>query len=236
MIAPITERQLRQLREGDRLKYHGVQWHVADYSTYTDTNGYETEEWLLKSQTGKQYYLMREIDPQNPEGLVHWYIAEELRNPILYAGASSRDVTYTVADDMRSHKPPYPELRVFNRTYQFESQTEGNYDDDGRNRTRITWDYWDPPHLWNLALEAWSSGELDVYSTREVQPADFTEITQGGMGNFGNHGSVSAVHGNRFLGSNHSSSYSNADSSLNTQRAIALTLTVIGFLLMIFGI
>lgn len=180
-MPPTTETQLRQLRENDRLKYHGVQWQVRDYSTYTDANGYELEEWLLKSNTGKKYYLLREIDPQNPEALVHWYLAEELRTPSIYDPETSRDLLLTLGNDMRSHRTPYPELRLHNRTYTFESQTEGDYESEGEHRHRITWDYWDAAHLWNLALEAWSDGKLIVYSTREVQPADFTDLHRHGM-------------------------------------------------------
>ena len=236
MIASTTEGQLRQLREGDRLSYHGVQWRVADYSTYTDANGYETEEWLLNSQTGQEYYLMRELDPNNPEGVVHWYIAEELHHPTLYDGSSLREVTYTVADEMRSHKTPYPALQVFNRTYQFESQTEGIYETDGENRTRITWDYWDAPHLWNLALEAWSSGELSVYSTREVQPADFTDFKSGSASSFGGYRSALTGQDNRAFGSADSSNGFNQPSPHTIQIAIAWVITILGFILMISGI
>ncbi|XGV98912.1 MAG: DUF4178 domain-containing protein [Leptolyngbya sp. BL-A-14] len=176
MTVGLSETELRQLREGSQLKYHGVQWVVHDYSTYTDDNGYETEEWLLKSTSGKEYYLLREVDPQNPETLVHWYLAEELRYPTLVDPQTSRDRLMSIGDDMRSHASPYPELQLFNRLYAFESQTEGDYHSDGTTRHRITWDYWDSAHLWNLALEAWSDGTLSVYSTRVVQPADFTEI------------------------------------------------------------
>jgi len=82
MTAGLTETQLRHLREGSQLKYHGVQWLVQDYSTYTDDNGYETEEWQLKSSSGKAYYLLREVDPQTGEVVrqrdVPGYFAEGL--------------------------------------------------------------------------------------------------------------------------------------------------------------
>lgn len=79
-----TQTQLQQLRPGDHLKYHGVQWDVKDYSTYDDPQGYETAEWLLRSQTGKEYYLLREVDPQNSESLVNWYLAEKLAYPSIF--------------------------------------------------------------------------------------------------------------------------------------------------------
>lgn len=181
MPSTTTATQLRQLREDDRLKYHGVEWQVRDYSTYIDAKGYELEEWLLKSNTGKKYYLLREVDLQDSEAAVHWYLAEELRTPAIYHPETSQDLLVILGDDMRSHKPPYPELRLHNRTYQFESQTEGDYTSDGDRRHRITWDYWDAAHLWNLALEAWADGKLIVYSTREVQPADFTDLHRYGL-------------------------------------------------------
>lgn len=237
-----TEEELRQLREGDRLKYHGVQWHVNDYSTYTDDNGYETEEWLLRSQTGKEYYLMREVDPQSRQSHLHWYIAEELDSPTIYEPGGSKDLTYDLADKMRSHATPYPELRLFNRTYRFESETEGDYESDGHSRTRITWDYWDPTHLWNLALETWTHGGLTVYSTREVQPADFTDLQTGGGGlPLGIGRSAPAIGVGQSFNSTYSS-YSSPSSSfggglsLNRKRLIGWIIVVIGFLFMISGI
>lgn len=223
MVAIVTENQLRQLREGDRLKYHGVQWMVKDYSTYTDAQGYETEEWLIKSQTGKEYYLMREVDPNHPDALVHWYIAEELRSPAIYEPNASRDLTTTLGADMRSHKEPYPELRLFNRVYQFESQTEGEYESDGETRTRTTWDYWDATHLWNLALEAWSDKTLVVYSTREVQPADFSDIRPG-IG-------LPIAYEQQPIRSR-----SDTHTARSIQIVLAWFITILGFFLMISGI
>ncbi len=64
MLSASNQGQLLQLRPGDRLNYHGVQWQVKDYSTYVDPNGYETTEWLLQSKAGAEYYLLRELDPK----------------------------------------------------------------------------------------------------------------------------------------------------------------------------
>jgi|GEM_PF-640660 len=230
MTAGLTETQLRHLREGSRLKYHGVQWLVQDYSTYTDDNGYETEEWQLKSSSGKAYYLLREVDPQNPETLVHWYLAEELRYPTLIDPQTSRDRLTTVGDDMRSRTAPYPELQLFNRVYAFEAQTEGDYDSDGNARHRITWDYWDKAHLWNLALEAWSDHTLSVYSTREVQPADFTEIQSS------NRAALGAGQSNSFSADVDSMQAFNKRESRSREFAIAWMVTIVGFFLMISGI
>jgi hypothetical protein len=83
---------------------------------------------------------------------------------------------------MRSRQNPYPQIQLFNRLYQFESTTEGIYESDGGTQQRITWDYWDEAHLWNLALEAWGNGQLIVYSTREVQPESFSEHRKDGEG------------------------------------------------------
>jgi hypothetical protein len=218
-----TENQLRQLREGDLFKYHGVQWQVKSYSTYTDSEGYETEEWQLKSQTGKQYYLMREVDSEDGSPKIGWFLAEELRHPTIYLPGDLKDVLVTLPEDMRSHQTPYPELQLFNRIYQFESQTEGKYRSDGEVSHRITWDYWDATHLWNLALEALADGTFAVYSTRAVQPSDFTDFKQG----------------NNFSVSDYSSRQSfqaNAISPRTIQTIIAWIIMLLGFALMIAGI
>ncbi|MBW4522879.1 MAG: DUF4178 domain-containing protein [Scytolyngbya sp. HA4215-MV1] len=231
-----VETSLRQLRDGDRVQYHGIQWQVKDYSTYTD-HGYETEEWLLTAQTGKEYYLLREVDPAHQLTPIQWYIAEELQDPCLYDPHSARDVTLDLADAMRHYQSPYPELQLFNRVYQFESQTAGDYESDGSTLTRITWDYWDPSHLWNLALEAWSHGKLCVYSTRTVQPTDFTQIDyhfgNQSSGNFSasTHFGTSSVVGGQSFGSQISNL-----SARNKQFIAAWLITIVGFLFFIAGI
>lgn len=220
-----TESQLRQLRDGDRLTYHGVLWRVDDYSTYADDEGYETEEWLLKSQTGKEYYLMREIDSDGAEREVQWYLAEEVRSPSIFDPESSQDVTLDLREAVRSRREPYPQLRMYNRTYKFESETEGDYESDGETRARITWDYWDEAHLWNLALEVWSDGKMNVYSTRTVQPRDFTSV-QIGQSDFAPINSSFSV----------SSARSNTISPRTWQFIAAWTLVIIGVIFIFAGI
>jgi Domain of unknown function (DUF4178) len=172
----LTGETLQDLKEGDRITYHGVRWQVCDQSTYEDDKGYTTQEWLLKSTTGKEYYLLRETDPSNVEGPVQWYLAEELQHPTLLNAETQEDVLTQIPERMKLRATPYPALQLFNRIYQFESQTDGTYNADGETRQRITWDYWDKSHLWNLALEGWDNGVLHLYSTREVQPEEFSEF------------------------------------------------------------
>ncbi|KAM3113568.1 DUF4178 domain-containing protein [Phormidesmis sp. 146-33] len=237
MSLTLTETELRQLRAGDRVRYYGVLWHIRDYSTYTDPQGYETEEWLLKSESAKAYYLLREVDPANLEKPVTWYIAEALQNPTIVEPGSTRDLFLTLSEDIRSNKTPYPELQVFNRVYQFESRTEGTYQSDDTPTTRITWDYWDQPHLWNLALEAWSDPlrvtrrdhTLVVYSTKEVHPTDFSDLQRA------------------YIGASSLSSYNDESDTLEStkpftsdartiQIIIAAAIALIGILLIFAGI
>jgi len=183
MLSVSPQAQLQQLRSGDRLKYRGVQWQVKDYSTYVDPKGYETTEWLLCSEAGAEYYLLQEFDPQNPEGLVHWYLAEEIANPKIFQPDSYNNLAVSLWHDMQGHKTPYRELLALSRCYYFESETQGTYEGKQKDTSRITWDYWDEAHRWNLAIEAWLNGELHVYSTRAVKPEDFYEIQKGGVVN-----------------------------------------------------
>ncbi len=180
MFSISTQTRLQQLRPGDRLNYCGVEWQVIDYSTYKDPHGYETAEWLLQSHSGKEHYLLREVDPQNPATLVHWYIAEELRSPRIFQPGSQYDLTVNLFwDDMQAQRTPVPELQVFDKAYYFESQTQGSYEDDEGKTFRITWDYWDKAHQWNLAIESWQNGSLTIYLTKLVNPEDFSEIKKG---------------------------------------------------------
>jgi hypothetical protein len=183
MLSVSPQAQLQQLRSGDRLKYRGVQWQVKDYSTYVDPKGYETTEWLLRSEAGAEYYLLQEFDPQNPEGLVHWYLAEEIANPKIFPPDTYNNLAVSLWHDMQGHKTPYRELLALSRCYYFESETQGTYEGKQKDTSRITWDYWDEAHRWNLAIEAWLNGELHVYSTRAVKPEDFYEIQKGGVVN-----------------------------------------------------
>jgi Domain of unknown function (DUF4178) len=243
-----TATELRQLRVGQCLNYHGVQWRVKDFSTYTDANGYETEEWLLQSASDKRYYLLREVEPpepddQEPATLVHWYLAEPLRDYQIYEPGGTRDLSMTLANALLSHQTPYPKLRLYTRTYNFESQTEGTYDSEAGRRHRITWDYWDGTHLWNLALEAWSDGKLAVYSTREVRPADFT-LTSTPFSYFsrgrapsrsGDPVSYSANAASHSLGVRRSARKISPGEVRGIQLILAWFLTIAGFLLMVSG-
>lgn len=181
MFSASNQDKLLLLRPGDRLNYHGVQWQVKDYSTYTDVKGYETTEWLLQSEAGAEYYLLREFDPQNPEGLVHWYLAEEIRNPKIFQPELFNNLAVRLWHDMQSHNTPYPELQALGRRYYFESQTEGTYEGNQGDTSRITWDYWDELHQWNLAIEAWHNTKLHIYSTKVVRPEEFVDIAKEGV-------------------------------------------------------
>jgi hypothetical protein len=178
MLSVSNEAQLQQLRSGDRIKYRGVQWQVKNYSTYVDPKGYETTEWLLRSQAGAEYYLLREFDPKNPESLLHWYLAQEIPNPKIFEPESFNNLTARLWHDMQGNKTPYPELQALSRQFYFESQTEGTYEGKQGEKSRITWDYWDKAHQWNLALEAWANGELHIYSTKVVKPEEFSDINK----------------------------------------------------------
>lgn len=182
MLSASNQGQLLQLRPGDRLNYYGIQWQVKDYSTYVDPNGYETTEWLLQSSVaGAEYYLLRELDPQNPEGLVHWYLAEKIPHPKIFLPNFSNNLADRLWQDMKGDETPYPALQALSRRYYFESRTEGTYEGNQGNTSRITWDYWDELHQWNLAIEAWPNTELHVYSTKVVRPEEFVEIAKGGV-------------------------------------------------------
>jgi hypothetical protein len=134
---------------------------------------------LLRSPDNQEHYLLREVDPANPETIVHWYLAEEISNPQLFAPDSVENTVNYLWENMQQLQPPYPELRLFGGSYYLESQTEGNYQGQAGTSNRITWDYWDRSHQQNLAIEAWPSGELHVYLSKVVNPEDFSAIEKG---------------------------------------------------------
>ena len=180
-----VQTQLEQLQAGDRVAYRGVRWKVKEASTYADANGYETAEWLLRSPDNQENYLLREVDPANPETIVHWYLAEEISNPQLFAPDSVENTVNYLWENMQQLQPPYPDLRLFGGSYYLESQTEGNYQGQAGTSNRITWDYWDRSHQQNLAIEAWPSGELHVYLSKVVNPKHFAVIGKGAGKNSG---------------------------------------------------
>jgi hypothetical protein len=184
-MSTAIETKLGQLQAGDRLAYLNARWKVKEASTYADANGYETAEWLLRSPDNQEHYLLREVDPANPETIVHWYLAEEISNPQLFEPNSIDNTVNYLWEKMQQLQPPYPELRLFGYSYYLESQTEGNYQGQAGTSNRITWDYWDRWHQQNLAIEAWPSGELHVYLCKVVNPEHFSAIEKGAGKNSG---------------------------------------------------
>lgn len=180
MVSVSTLQQLEQLRPGDRITYHGVQWDVKDYSSYTDAKGYQTEEWLLHSQKGSEYYLLREVDPENSEKLVNWYLAQQINKPTIFLPNSAENIISNLWHLMQQEDAtPYPEIKIFSHSYYFESVTRGMYQSEAEETTRITWDYWDRDHYKNLAIEVWPTGEILVYLTTKVKPEEFYNIQKG---------------------------------------------------------
>ncbi len=180
MPSVFTQAQLQKLREGDRVTYGGVQWQIADYSSYDDDNGYATEEWLLKTTNAKSYYLLREVDPENPETLVNWYLSEEISGASVSGDRVGDNLKFTMWRVIREGAQPDPHLRALGKDFYFESQTDGTYSSKTEKASRTTWDYWDQEHLWNLAIEAWEDGEIHFYSTKKVNPQDFSEVITDG--------------------------------------------------------
>jgi Domain of unknown function (DUF4178) len=172
----LDDTQLQTLETGDCLTYRGVQWDVEDDSTYQDTTGYQTAEWLLRSSSGDQYYLIRETDPEDPQKIVYWYLSEEIQNPQIWDSQSLENVTVPLSQAMQNRSTSYPGIIVLHRAYFFESQTEGSYRSEAGVANRLTWDYWDRSHHWNLAIELWPDGKFYVYSTKIVHPEDFSDL------------------------------------------------------------
>lgn len=171
--------QLHHLQPGDRITYHGINYLIEEHSSYRDSSkGYHTEEWLLKSTSDSEYYLMREYDPENPNNIVTWYLANEITNAHLFLPDSQENIVPDLWHQMYSQSIPYPELLLFNISYHFESETQGNYIIAGQNKSRLTWDYWDNDHTTNLAIEAFPHQQLNIYLSKVVKPEEFSHITQ----------------------------------------------------------
>jgi hypothetical protein len=164
---------LTRLRAGDLVTYGGIEWQVDDFSTYDDAKGYEMMEWVIRSHNSSNY-LLREVDPENPETNINWYLSEEIGVNRISGEHVGDNMQFGLWDAMHNRQEPYPKLRAMGRLYYFESKTEGTYKSEGDRESRTTWDYWDEEHQWNLAIEAWQDRELHVYSTQKVSPEEFT--------------------------------------------------------------
>ncbi|HEY9810458.1 MAG TPA: DUF4178 domain-containing protein [Halomicronema sp.] len=176
MVSTSSLDRLQSLRSGDRFSYYNLNYNVKDYSSYTDEKGYQTEEWLLNSSTGFEYYLLREVDPDNPSNFVNWYLSEEVAEPNLFNAENQDNIITYLWKDMQEENTPYAELKIYGDSYYFESKTEGTYQGEYGESNRITWDYWDRTHQRNLAIEAWPDGELHVYLTKLIKPEQITII------------------------------------------------------------
>lgn len=170
--------QLEKLAEGDKIKYHGLIWDVLDYSNYDDEKGYKIEEWLVSWGEGIENYLLKEVDPENPATAVNWYLSEEIKDPKLFSAELEPLELTELWTKMQGQEMPYADLKLFGKSYFFESRTTGLYNqvEDDSKMQRITWDYWDLDHQFNLAIEAWSNGKIQVYSTRVVNPAEIVPV------------------------------------------------------------
>ncbi|MBR8837673.1 MAG: DUF4178 domain-containing protein [Stigonema ocellatum SAG 48.90 = DSM 106950] len=166
--------QLEELCPGDHVKYQGVEWGVQAYGTYKDPQGYQTQEWLLSSPDNQKRYLQKEYNPEIPKDPIHWYFSEEIVEAQVLEPGNSNNLIPSVWRDMQDKKTPQHELNALNRTYLFDFQTSGTYSDKDGTLPRITWDYWDKDHKWNLELEAFPDQELHVYSAQEVNPEIFS--------------------------------------------------------------
>jgi hypothetical protein len=188
----LADRSLSALQPDDAIRYAGITWQVEARSTYSDRQGYWTTEWLIASATRHQYFLLREAEDDSESDDITWYLAEELARVAIVDGDSEQLLpTQAFHRAMVDDQQPYSVLKVANRTYFFESATRGTYRAEGEDaededaedaetepdhQERITWDYWDEPHTWNLALEAWPNGDLKLYNTREVEPDEFSLV------------------------------------------------------------
>ncbi|BAY60359.1 filamentous hemagglutinin outer membrane protein [Calothrix brevissima NIES-22] len=166
--------QLEELHPGERVKYEGVEWRVQAYGTYKDPQGYQTQEWLLSSSDNQKRYLQKEYNPEIPKDPIHWYFSEEVVEAQVLEPGNSNNLIPSVWQDMQDKKTPQHELNALNRTYFFDFQTSGTYSDQDGTLPRITWDYWDKDHKWNLELEAFPNQELHVYSAQEINPETFS--------------------------------------------------------------
>lgn len=179
MEAVSIETQLQEMRTGDRVRYRGIDWDIADYSTYHDEKGYQTDEWLLQSSGGTECYLLREYDPENISETVNWYISNAVKNTGILLPNSPEDITSLLWEQMKIVREPYPELRVMYKSYYFDSETQGEYQTSSTTEHRITWDYWNKEHTTNLAIEAFSGHQLDIYTTKAVRTEEFYNIQKG---------------------------------------------------------
>ncbi|BAY23312.1 filamentous hemagglutinin outer membrane protein [Calothrix sp. NIES-2100] len=174
--------QLEELHPGDHVKYEGVEWRVQAYGTYKDPQGYQTQEWLLSSSDNQKRYLQKEYNPEIPKDPIHWYFSEEIVEAQVLEPGNSNNLIPSVWRDMQDKKTPQHELNALNRTYLFDFQTSGTYSDQDGTLPRITWDYWDKDHKWNLELEAFPEQELHVYSAQEVNPEIFSILASSQKG------------------------------------------------------
>ena len=176
--------RLEDLRKGDSFQYNYQQWSITDYATYKDRNGYKTEEWLIESVDSNlsiksKRYLIREVDPQNSNNRINWYIAQEIKQPEIFAldqEANNGNIVPTLLPKMLRQDTPFPQLSYLGITYDLESQTKGTYKAKMWRDTRVSWDYWDSAHQVNLAFEAWRDSELHIYLSQIVNPNSFSNL------------------------------------------------------------
>jgi hypothetical protein len=108
----------------------------------------------------------------------NWYFSQEIKNPKILLASTEENIFHRLWEDIYQNKQqkPYSEILLENKSYYFKSQTDGIYQDGGRDYSRITWDYWDKEYQENLVIEAWENKKVHVYLSKAVNIEEFSNI------------------------------------------------------------
>ena len=144
-------------------------WTVGDRATYGSSESGDVEEWECRSGTAVAY-LLRE-GRESPK----WFFTREVP-PEAVALPGGEVLTRWIARSGATAPPA--ELTYRGQTYRLAERVDGTYrESDGDATAKTTWEYWDPGHAFNLAIERWPDGTIDGYHGRYLS-AD--EIAVGG--------------------------------------------------------
>ena len=165
-IDPLADLVVAKLRPGYIVDYDMESWEVTSYAVYDLGDGYEIEEWGLRSGTRTRYLERYEDDE------VELCLSEKV--PI---GAIEGDIR----GHIKEHDDPPAQIVYKGKTY-FEDETDsGHYFKDGKppGTPFISWTYIDEEDESFVAIEQWGENEFEAAAGIYVEEYQFSNILPG---------------------------------------------------------
>lgn len=177
------ETKLDELNEGDGVHYNGTDWYVSARDVYKESSDYLEAQWTFLAPGQPESYLVRSAE-ETASGLKYvWVFTQAISfNAVEYQTPQGEWKVFRVDE----YYPTPPAVLKYSSTlFSFHGQTSGlARDDEGDMIPKMTWDYYDPSGMRNLAIEIWKEEGIDypeAYLGLVVTPEMFSILPPGSV-------------------------------------------------------